>query len=97
MAFNYFSDFEARIVFYRIGSARGKSVCLMLCDTWFETKQSNNDFVRRDDWLISFHAGDATELEEVTPRTPAVEPARNSPLPGRTYRCAAGTAPPSAG
>jgi hypothetical protein len=69
VAFNYFSDFEARIVFYRIGSARGKSVCLMLCDTWFETKQSNNDFVRRDDWLISFHAGDATELEEVVDQT----------------------------
>jgi hypothetical protein len=65
VAFNYFCDFEARIVFYRLGSARGKSVCLMLCDTWFEAKQPDSDFVRRDDWLISFHAGDATELEEV--------------------------------
>jgi hypothetical protein len=66
VAFDYFRDFEARIVFYRIGSARGKSVCLMLCDEWFEPKREADGFIRRDDWLISFHPGADSELEEIT-------------------------------
>jgi hypothetical protein len=65
IAFNYFSDFEARIVFYRIGSTRGKSVCLMLCDSWFESKTGTDGFVRRDDWLMSFVPGSAVEVEEI--------------------------------
>lgn len=65
IAFNYFCDFEARIVFYRLGSARGKSVCLMLCDSWFESKGQNEGFVRNDDWLLSFFPGTAAELEEI--------------------------------
>ncbi|HLP77200.1 MAG TPA: hypothetical protein VK327_09805 [Candidatus Paceibacterota bacterium] len=65
IAFNYFCDFEARIVFYRLGSASGKSVCLMLCDTWFESKNQDEGFIRRDDWLMSFYPGTGGELEEV--------------------------------
>src|SRR4051794_11292964 len=65
VAFNHFCEFEARMVFYRLGSARGKSVCLMLCDSWFEPKNEPEGFVRRDEWLMSFYPGTARELEEV--------------------------------
>ncbi|HYG25199.1 MAG TPA: hypothetical protein VEH04_20715 [Verrucomicrobiae bacterium] len=64
IAFNYFSDFEARIVFYRVGSCRNQSVCMMLCDSWFEGKEERDGFQRRDDWLMSFYPGQPVELEE---------------------------------
>lgn len=66
IAFNYFCDFEARIVFYRLGKAGGKSVCLMLCDSWFESKNEKDGFLRRDEWLMSFYPGANLELEEIT-------------------------------
>jgi hypothetical protein len=66
IAFDYFCDFEARLVFYRIGTARGKSVCLMLCDGWFESKGEKEGFVRQDEWLISFYPGTAGDVEEIT-------------------------------
>jgi hypothetical protein len=65
LAFNYFADFEARIVFYRLGSNRGRSVCVMLCDSWFENKLEADGFVRRDDWLMAFYPGSDAEVEEV--------------------------------
>lgn len=66
IAFNYFADFEARIVFYRIGSASGKSVCMMLCDPWFEAKGETDGFVRKDEWLMSFFPGTTADLEETS-------------------------------
>jgi hypothetical protein len=69
VAFDYFSDFEARLVFYRIGSSQGKSVCLFLCDHWFEPKGEKDGFVRRDEWLVSFHPGPAGEVEHITDET----------------------------
>jgi hypothetical protein len=68
IAFDYFCEFEARLVFYRIGSSRGRSVCLMLCDEFFESKGGNDGYVRRDEWLVSFHPGIETEIEEITDR-----------------------------
>jgi hypothetical protein len=65
VAFDYFCEFEARLVFYRIGTAQGKSVCLMLCDEWFEPKDENDGFVRRDEWLVSFYPGAAGEIAEI--------------------------------
>ncbi len=65
VAFDYFSDFEARLVFYRIGSAQGKSVCLFLCDHWFEPKGEQDGFIRRDEWLVSFYPGPAGEVEHI--------------------------------
>ncbi len=65
IAYQYFIDFEARLVFYRAGSSHGKSVCLLLCDPWFEPKGETEGFVRRDDWLISFRPGGAEELPEI--------------------------------
>jgi hypothetical protein len=66
IAYEHFQEFEARMVFYRIGSSRGKSVCLLLCDEWFEPKGESEGFLRRDDWLISFRPGGREEIEEIT-------------------------------
>jgi hypothetical protein len=66
VAFDYFSDFEARLVFYRIGPSQGKSVCLVLCDPWFEPKDKAEGYVRHDEWLTSFFPGTAVEVEEIT-------------------------------
>ena len=66
LAFDYFCEFEMPIVFYRIGSHRGRSVCLLLCDEWFKSKGSPDGFVRRDEWLDSFYTGAAVELEEIS-------------------------------
>src|SRR5437899_11185840 len=38
IAYEHFAESGARIVFYRNGSSRGKSVCIVLCDEWFEGK-----------------------------------------------------------
>ena len=65
IAYDHFCEFEARIVFYRIGSCLGKSVCLLLCDQWFEPKSETDGFIKRDKWLISFRPGGTEEVEEV--------------------------------
>ncbi len=69
IAYAHFCDFEARVVFYRLGSHGGKSVCVLLCDGWFESKGETEGFIRRDHWLISFRPGAAGEIEEVTDET----------------------------
>ncbi len=66
IAYAHFCDFEARVVFYRLGSHRGKSVCLLLCDEWFEAKGENEGFIKRDHWLMSFRPGGEMEIVEVT-------------------------------
>ena len=65
-SYDFFTDFEARLVFYRLGSCGGKSICLLLCDPVFETRSAAEGFVRRDDWQISFHPGEKTDVEEIT-------------------------------
>ena len=64
--YDFFTDFESRLVFYRLGTAGGKSVCLLLCDPVFETRGEADGFVRRDEWLISFHPGSKNAIEEIT-------------------------------
>ena len=66
IAYDHFSETDARLVFYRLGSAGKKSVCILLCDTWFEEKTALDGFERRDDWKISFRPGHAGEIEEIT-------------------------------
>jgi len=66
IAYDHFCEHEARVVFYRIGSSRGKSICLVLCDSWFEPKGEAEGFIKRDHWLMSFHPGCAAEIEEIT-------------------------------
>jgi hypothetical protein len=66
IAYDYFSDFETRLVFYRLGACGGKSICLLLCDEWFEAKTEAAGFVRRDDWLMSFYPGANEQVAEIT-------------------------------
>jgi hypothetical protein len=66
IAYEHFCETPARIVFYRLGSAGGKSVCILLCDPWFEEKNSRDGYERRDDWKISFRPGHPGDIEEVT-------------------------------
>lgn len=69
IAYDHFSETDARVVFYRLGSAQNKSVCILLCDAWFEEKTARDGFERRDEWKISFHPGYAGDIEEVTDLT----------------------------
>jgi hypothetical protein len=66
IAYDYFCEFEARVVFYRLGSFQGKSACVLLCDEWFEGKTEKEGFTRRDDWLLAFYPGTGGELEGIT-------------------------------
>src|SRR6266568_1766446 len=63
IAYDHFAESGARLVFYRIGSSQGKSVCLVLGDDWFESKQAADGFIRRDPWRISFYPGAGADLE----------------------------------
>jgi len=65
IAYDHFVEFEAPIVFYRLGSVGEKSVCLLLCDDWFATKGESGGFTRRDDWGIFFRPGPQESLEEI--------------------------------
>lgn len=66
MAYDAFGDFDKRLVFYRLGSSRGRSLCLVLCDSWFESRGEAEGYLRRDEWLISFRPGSDEEVEEIT-------------------------------
>ena len=68
IAYEYFAESEAPLVWYRLGSCRGKSVCALLCDEWFQNKPEAEGFVRRPGWLMLFRPGPAQEIEEVTDR-----------------------------
>jgi hypothetical protein len=69
IAYDHFADTDARMVFYRLGSVPGQSVCILLCDPWFEEKTALDGFERRDDWKISFRPGHPGEIEEITELT----------------------------
>ena len=69
IAFDQFSETDARLVFYRLGDVPGKSICTLLCDEWFENKDGAEGFVRRDEWKISFHPGHADHIDEITDLT----------------------------
>lgn len=66
VTYHHFAEMDARLVFYRLGSNAGRSVCIMLCDEWFEPKGEGEGYVRRDDWLVSFFPGGKEEVPEVT-------------------------------
>jgi len=66
IAYEHFCEAEARIVFYRLGESKGRSVCVLLGDPWFDDKKESDGFVLRNDWGISFHPGQQFEIEEVT-------------------------------
>jgi hypothetical protein len=64
--YHHFAETDARLVFYRLGANAGRSICLLLCDEWFEPKGEVDGYVRRDDWLVSFFPGASEEMEEIT-------------------------------
>ncbi len=66
VTYHHFAEMDARLVFYRVGANRGGSICLQLCDQWFEPKDETEGYVRRDDWLVSFFPGSGDEIEEIT-------------------------------
>ncbi len=66
IAYEHFSESDARIVFYRLGENQGRSVCILLGDSWFNDKTERDGFVIRNEWGISFHPGQQIEIEEIT-------------------------------
>jgi len=66
VTYHHFAEMDARMVFYRLGESRGKSICIQLCDPWLEPKNESEGYERRDDWLLSFYPGQKDEIEEVT-------------------------------
>ncbi len=66
VTYHHFAELDARLVFYRLGTNRGRSICLQLCDPWFEPKKESDGYLRRDEWLISFYPGPQEEIEEIT-------------------------------
>lgn len=65
IAYEHFCETDARIVFYRLGENRRRSVCMMLGDPWFDAKGEKQGYVRHDAWGMSFHPGGKNEIEEV--------------------------------
>ena len=65
IAFDHFSESGARIVFYRLGEYRDQSICVLLCDTWFDTKDESEGYLRRNEWNMSFHPGLDDKIEEI--------------------------------
>ncbi|HVV74364.1 MAG TPA: hypothetical protein VHI52_23230, partial [Verrucomicrobiae bacterium] len=51
IAYAHFCEYDAPIVFYRVGSSQGKSVCMILADKWFEQKGESEGYSKRGDWL----------------------------------------------
>jgi hypothetical protein len=64
--YHHFAEMDARMVFYRLGESGGKSICIQLCDPWFEPKDEAEGYQRRDDWLLSFYPGQKDQIEEIT-------------------------------
>ncbi len=69
IAFDHFAETDSRMVFYRLGDVPDKSICILLCDPWFEKKGEADGYLRRDDWKMSFHPGHADAIEEITDLT----------------------------
>ncbi len=66
VAYDHFCSTDARLIFYRLGSRPGQSVCMLLCDPWFQMRTEADGFLRRDDWHISFHPGEDDQIEEIS-------------------------------
>jgi hypothetical protein len=67
IAYDAFGETDARMVFYRLGTSERGSVCILLCDPWFEDKAEG--FERHDQWGVSFFPGKVGEIEEITELT----------------------------
>jgi hypothetical protein len=65
IAFEHFCESDTRIVFYRLGENKGRSVCILLGDPWFGDKRESDGFVLRNEWGISCFPGQKIEIEEI--------------------------------
>ncbi|HZR20959.1 MAG TPA: hypothetical protein VFE51_26995 [Verrucomicrobiae bacterium] len=65
IAYDHFSEFDAPLVWYRLGTSRGKSICLLLCDAWFNEKSEAEGFIKRPEWHMLFRPGPTEEIEEI--------------------------------
>ncbi len=65
ITYDHFGESDKRIVFYRLGDNLGKSICVLLCDAWFESKGEADGFLRRDEWQMAFYPGQKDEIEEI--------------------------------
>ncbi|HYG34442.1 MAG TPA: hypothetical protein VEC99_06635 [Clostridia bacterium] len=68
VAYYYFSEFDVPLVWYRLGSAQGRSVCLLLCDKWFEDRKGSPEFTSREEWHMLFRLGEPKAVEEIRDR-----------------------------
>ena len=68
IAYEHFSDFDAPVVWYRLGSSQGRSVCILLCDQWFQDKTEAEGFVKRPEWRMMFQPGPPQEIENIKDR-----------------------------
>ena len=66
VTYHHFAEMDVRLVLYRLGNNKGRSICIQLCDPWFEPKTESDGYIRRDEWLISFYTGLKDEIEEIT-------------------------------
>ena len=66
MAYEHFCEADAPVVFYRLGDCKGRSVCILLADSWFGEKTERDGFVLHPEWGIWFHPGQQIEIEEVS-------------------------------
>src|SRR5215475_4523311 len=66
VTYHHFAEMDARLAFYRLGESNGRSICIQLCDPWFEPKTEEEGYLRRDEWLVSFYPGSSEEVEEIT-------------------------------
>src|SRR6516225_476141 len=68
IAYDHFLEFDAPLVWYRLGSCGNKSVCLLLCDPWFQGKTEGDGYIKRPEWNMLFRTGVRQDLEEVKDR-----------------------------
>jgi len=66
IAYEHFCEGDSRIVFYRLGESQGRSVCILLGDSWFDDKLESDGFVLHNEWGISFYPGQKIEIEEIS-------------------------------
>jgi len=79
IAYDQFAESGARMVFYRLGSSPRGSVCILLCDPWFEIRDEREGFVRQKNWGISFFTGRSGEMEEITDLTRWLRRVKHNP------------------
>ena len=66
VAYEHFCESDAPIVFYRLGENKGRSVCILLGDSWFGEKTESDGFELHQEWGVSFYPGQKIEIEEVS-------------------------------